>query len=123
MVETLSRGTLRLIDNGIATSDGRRTFHLLPAEAGKGPAVARDIARRGARPQDCLAVGDSRADLELAEVVGLMAIVHNGVEDDPTLDEDAPWVTSASYGAGVLEAVERWLADDPALDRIRRAVV
>ncbi len=121
LVETLSRGTLRLIDNGVATADGRRTFHLLPAQAGKGPAVALDITRRGARPEDCLAVGDSRADLELADVVGLMAIVQNGVEDDPGLVDEAPWITAGSYGAGVLEAVERWLADDPALDRIRRS--
>ena len=120
LVETISGGTLRLVDNGAATADGRRTFHLLPAQAGKGPAVARDIARRGARPEDCLAVGDSRADLELAEVVGLMAIVRNGVDHDPTLEDDAPWITAGAHGAGALEAVERWLADDPALDRIRR---
>ncbi len=119
LVTTLSRGTLRLVDNGIATADGRRTFHLLPANAGKGPAVARDIARRGADPADCLAVGDSRADLELLDAVGLVAIVRNGVDDDPTLAADAQWVTSGAYGEGVLEAVERWLADDPALDRIR----
>jgi len=120
LVTTLSRGTLRLVDNGAAAADGRRTFHLLPAEAGKGPAVARDIARRGARAEDCLAIGDSRADLELTEVVGLMAIVRNGVDHDPSIEADAPWITSGSYGAGALEAVERWLEDDPALDRIRR---
>jgi len=120
LVTTLSRGTLRLIDNGVATADGRRTFHLLPANAGKGPAVAIDIERRGADPADCLAVGDSRADLELVGVVGLMAIVRNGVDDDPTLEADAQWVTAAAYGEGVLEAVERWLADDPLLDPIRQ---
>lgn len=118
LVDTLSRGTLRLVDNG-GTGDGRRAYHLLPAGAGKGPAVARDIARRGADAAKCLAVGDSRADLELLTAVGLVAMVRNGVEDDPTLAEECQWVTNARHGAGVLEAVTRWLADDPVLARIR----
>lgn len=119
LVHTLSRGALRLVDNGAVGDDGRRAYHLLPAGAGKGPAVARDIARRGARASACLAVGDSRADLELSTVVGVLAIVRNGADDDPSLAADAPWVTRESHGAGVREAVERWLAGDPALDRLR----
>lgn len=119
LVDTLSRGTLRLVDNG-GISDGRRAYHLLPSGAGKGPAVARDIQRRGADPARCLGVGDSRADLELVGVVGLVAIVANGVDDDPTLHDDAQWITNARHGAGVLEAVERWLADDPLLTRVGR---
>lgn len=118
MVNILSRGTLRLVDNG-GTSDGRRAYHLLPAGAGKGPAVARDIVRRGADAASCLAVGDSRADLELVGVIGLVAIVANGVDDDPSLAGEAPWITRAHHGAGVVEAVERWLADDPLLARLR----
>lgn len=118
LVHALSRGTLRLVDNG-GTGDGRRAYHLLPAGAGKGPAVARDIVRRGADPARCLAVGDSRADLELMDAVGLVAIVRNGIEDDPTLEAACQWVTAARHGAGVLEAVERWLGGDPHLERIR----
>lgn len=119
LVGALSRGALRLVDNG-GTGDGRRAYHLLPAQAGKGPAVARDIMRRGARADDCLAIGDSRADLELMDAVGFVAIVRNGVEDDPTLAADCQWVTQARHGAGVLEAVERWLSGDAQLARIRR---
>ena len=119
LVQTLSRGTLRLVDNG-GIRDGRRAYHLLPAGAGKGPAVARDIARRGADPGVCLGVGDSRADLELVDVVGLVAIVANGVDDDPSLLGEAQWITNARHGAGVLEAVQRWLADDPLLARLER---
>ncbi len=119
MVGALSRGTLRLVDNG-GVGDGRRAYHLLPAQAGKGPAVARDVARRGVRADECLAIGDSRADLELMDAVGLVAIVRNGVEDDPALAAECQWITVARHGAGVLEAVERWLAGDPELARIRR---
>jgi hypothetical protein len=120
LVHTLSRGTLRLVDNGTVAAEGRRAYHLLPAGAGKGPAVARDIERRGARAAACLAVGDSRADLELSGVVGVLAIVRNGADDDPSLATDAPWVTAERHGAGVREAVERWLAGDPALDQLRQ---
>lgn len=119
LVQTLSRGTLRLVDNG-GTSDGRRAYHLLPAGAGKGPAVASDIVRRGADATACLAVGDSRADLELVGVVGLVAIVANGVDEDPGLATRAQWITQSRHGAGVLEAVERWLADNPLLRRVER---
>lgn len=115
LVDTLSRGTLRLVDNGAVGTDGRRAYHLLPAGAGKGPAVARDIERRGANAAACLAVGDSRADLELAAVVGVLAIVRNGADDDPSLETDAAWITARRHGAGVREAVERWLAGDPSL--------
>ena len=121
LVQTLSRGTLRLVDNG-GVADGRRAYHLLPGGAGKGPAVARDIERRRADASACLGVGDSRADLELVGVVGLVAIVANGVDDDPALAADAQWVTRARHGAGVLEAVERWLAGDPLLRRLERKV-
>jgi hypothetical protein len=65
-------------------------------------------------------VGDSRADLELSGVVGVLAIVRNGADDDPSLATDAPWVTAERHGAGVREAVERWLAGDPALERLRQ---
>jgi len=115
----LSRGTLRLVDNGRADAEGRRAYHLLPAIAGKGPAVARDAAARGVDLDASLGVGDSRADLELVGVLGTVALVANALADDPTLADDAPWITRDSFGAGVLEAVERWLAGDPALDVIR----
>jgi hydroxymethylpyrimidine pyrophosphatase-like HAD family hydrolase len=119
LVHTLSRGSLRLVDNGAVGTDGRRAYHLLPAGAGKGPAVARDIARRSAVADACLAVGDSRADLELAPVVGTLAIVRNGADDDPSLETEAAWITAGRHGAGVREAVDRWLAADPALDALR----
>lgn len=123
LVRALSRGRLRLVDNGAAAQDGRRVYHLVPAGAGKGPAVSRDIARRGADPAECLGVGDSRADLELVGVLGLVAIVRNGIDQDPGLAAEVPWVTTRPHGAGVTEAVERWLADDPELARIRRTDV
>jgi hydroxymethylpyrimidine pyrophosphatase-like HAD family hydrolase len=109
LVRELSGGALRLVDNGRADRDGARVYHVLPSGASKAAAVARDVAARGADPGACLAVGDSREDLGMGDVVGAVAIVANGAEHDPDLAARAPWVTRGSYGAGVLEAVAEWL--------------
>lgn len=108
-VRERSGGALRLADNG-RVGDGVHVYHLLPAAASKGAAVARDIAGRGLRGADCLAVGDSAQDLSMGDAVGTVAIVRNGADADPALAARAPWITRGSYGAGVLEAVEAWLA-------------
>jgi predicted mannosyl-3-phosphoglycerate phosphatase (HAD superfamily) len=110
-VRELSGGALKLVDNGRLGPDGAHIFHLLPADASKAAAVARDIAARGADAASCLAIGDSRQDLEMRRIVGAVAIVANGARDDPEVARDAEWVTSAPHGAGVLEAVQAWLAD------------
>ncbi|MDX6645061.1 MAG: hypothetical protein QOK40_788 [Miltoncostaeaceae bacterium] len=108
-VAEASGGALRLADNGMVRPDGAHVYHVLPAGAGKGAAVARDIAARGADPAACLAVGNSREDLEIAAAVGRLALVANAAAADPALAREAAWVTAGSYGAGVLEAVAAWL--------------
>ncbi len=110
LVASLSGGALRLADNGGGGGGGERIYHLLPAGAGKAAAVAADIAARGVEARACLAVGNSRQDLEVSEVVGAVAIVANGAAADPLLAARAPWVTAGAYGEGVLEAVEEWLS-------------
>jgi hypothetical protein len=74
------------------------------------------MQNRGYEPADCVAVGDSREDMDAADVVGCFWIVANGVARDPTLAREAaarPRVRVASepYGAGVYEAVVTTLAE------------
>ncbi len=109
LVDRLSKGTLRLADNGQTGDEGSHIWHLLPAAASKAAAVARDLGARGADPAASLAVGDSAQDLGIGRVLGTVAIVANGAAADPAVAADAPWVTRGSYGAGVLEAVKAWL--------------
>ncbi len=106
-VSDRSGGALRLADNGRLT-DGGHVYHLLPTAASKGAAVATDLARRGADPAACLAVGDSAEDAAMAPHVGRFALVRNGAEADPALGASVPWVTRGAFGAGVLEAVLEW---------------
>ncbi len=120
---------LRLVDNGAITGPGavlpaewgiqvERThvYHLIPASASKARAVARHMQNRGYLPEECIACGDSREDLEAAEVVGSFWLMANALERDPTLVADIAGrprvrVSTERYGAGVYEAVVSTLAE------------
>jgi hypothetical protein len=122
---------LRLVDNGVIAGHGVlsdaldtslrdevervHAYHLIPAVSSKARAVARHMQNRGYAPADCIAVGDSREDLDAAGVVGTFWLVANALERDPTLAAEIAGragvrVASAGYGAGVYEAVVATLA-------------
>ena len=113
---------LRLVDNGVIPShetdlalDGEpHAYHLVPAEASKAGAVVRHMNARGYGPENCIAVGDSREDLEVAPHVSRFFLVANALEKDPGLRSGGGpnvEVTEAGYGEGVYEAVVRTLAE------------
>ncbi len=72
---------LRLVDNG-EIGPGTHTFHLIPAGVSKARAVAAHMRARGYAREECIAVGDSREDLDVAEVVGRLFLVANAVAGD-----------------------------------------
>jgi hypothetical protein len=114
---------LRLVDNGISERrspaldvDTIHTYHLIPATAGKANAVAAHMCRRDFEPDQVIAVGDSRGDLEVAGVVGRFFLVANGIARDPGVRDVAArypnvTVTEEPMGAGFYEAVVRSLAE------------
>ena len=112
---------LRLLDNGaIARSmpgiETTHAYHLVPRLVSKANAVAAHIRARGYDPQDCIAVGDSVEDLEVAAAVGRFFVVANGPERDPGLRAalsawDNATVTEGSMGDGFYEAVVSTLMD------------
>lgn len=115
---------LRLVDNGVVGAASEQVpgvavahaYHLIPAAASKARAVARHMQARAYTPEDCIAVGDSREDMEVASVVGAFWLVANALERDPELASTAASrpgvrVASNSYGAGVYEAVVTTLAE------------
>jgi hypothetical protein len=117
-------GGLRLVDNGVVRAAAEQmpglpaihAYHLIPAGASKARGVARHMQARGYAPEDVIAVGDSREDMDAASVVGTFWLVANALERDPTLQAEAsgrPGVRLAdeSYGAGVYEAVVTTLAE------------
>jgi hydroxymethylpyrimidine pyrophosphatase-like HAD family hydrolase len=107
---------LRLLDNGaigtrMATVEGRtHAYHLVPRMVSKAGAVAGHARARGYDPSECIAVGDSVEDLEVAAAVGRFFVVANGPERDAGLRAALPlWenvtVTEGSMGDGFYEAV------------------
>jgi len=112
---------LRLIDNGaiFAPMDGiegpAHAYHLLPEAASKANAVVFHMRARGYAPDECIAIGDSVEDLDVAEVVGAFFVPANGPERDPGLREAIAGrpnvtVTEGRMGDGVYEAIVSTLA-------------
>jgi phosphoglycolate phosphatase len=105
---------LRLVDNGVAPEHAAHVYHLIPAAASKARAVARHMQARAYAPADCIAVGDSREDMDAATVVETFWLVANALEQDPTLASEilgGVRIASESHGAGVYEAVITTLAE------------
>jgi hypothetical protein len=113
---------LRLVDNG--TISPKETlqdlpgpphcYHLIPRTASKASAVAAHMRARGYAREECIAVGDSREDLGVAEVVGRFFLVANATERDPSIATAGGAnveVTEAAAGEGFYEAVVRALAE------------
>jgi hydroxymethylpyrimidine pyrophosphatase-like HAD family hydrolase len=114
---------LRLVDNGIAHEHAMQglpvvhVYHLIPAGSSKARAVARHMRARAYAPADCIAVGDSREDIETSAAVGTFWLVANALERDPELTSvlagrSGVRLASESYGAGVYEAVVTTLAEE-----------
>jgi hydroxymethylpyrimidine pyrophosphatase-like HAD family hydrolase len=124
VLEQAGFGWLRLVDNGVIPEHGGlsaevsivHAYHLIPSGASKARAVARHMQARVLTAEDCIAVGDSREDMDAARVVGTFWLVANALERDPTLAADVAGragvrVASERYGAGVYEAVVTTLAE------------
>jgi hydroxymethylpyrimidine pyrophosphatase-like HAD family hydrolase len=112
---------LRVIDNGaiFAPMEGiegpAHAYHLLPEGASKARAVSFHMQARGYVPDECIAIGDSVEDLEVAEIVGRFFVPANGPERDPALREAIGGranvtVTEGRMGDGVYEAIVSTLA-------------
>ena len=133
LLESRDLGWLRLVDNGVLAAhgvnipgtafgldaDAVHAYHLLPAGASKARGVARHMQSRGLRPEECIAVGDSREDMEMVAATGAFWLVANGVERDPALGELARSragvrICEEGYGGGVYEAVVTTLAEQRA---------
>jgi phosphoglycolate phosphatase len=100
---------LRLVDNGEIGPE-LHAYHLIPAVASKAGAVAAHMRARGYAREECIGVGDSREDLEVAAVVGRFFLVANAVAGDAS---GFPGVerTEAAMSEGFYEAVIRALAE------------
>jgi len=116
LLEAEGHQDLRLLDNGAigrempAVEGPTHAYHLVPKLVSKAGAVAAHARARGYDPADCIAVGDSVEDLEVAAAVGRFFVVANGPERDPGLRAalgagTTPRSTEGAMGDGFYEAV------------------
>jgi hydroxymethylpyrimidine pyrophosphatase-like HAD family hydrolase len=111
-------GVLRLVDNGrisrretaLELPGPPHAYHLIPAAASKAGAVAAHMRARGYGREQCIGVGDSREDLEVAGVVGRFFLVANAAAGDTAAYPNVERTESA-MGEGFYEAVVRALAE------------
>jgi phosphoglycolate phosphatase len=112
---------LRLLDNGAISTpmpglEVAHAYHLVPKPVSKANAVAAHMRARGYEPGQCIGIGDSVEDLEVAASVDRFFVVANGPERDPGLrDAIAGFsnvtVTEGRTGDGFYEAVVSTLAE------------
>jgi HAD superfamily hydrolase (TIGR01484 family) len=101
---------LRLVDNGEIEIPGLHAYHLIPAVSSKAGAVRAHMRARGYEREQCIGVGDSAEDLEVAEAVGRFFLVSNADVGDAVLPAGAER-TEAAMSEGFYEAVVRALAE------------
>lgn len=113
-ITIVDNGIIHPRKHGLIGVDEIHAIHLVPTGASKQRAVALDLEERGLTPADAIAIGDSAADVAMAEAVGLLALVNNGLADPILLERarglDNVAVTSASHGSGWAELAHAWLA-------------
>jgi hypothetical protein len=113
---------LRLLDNGAigrempAVDGPTHAYHLVPQMVSKANAVGAHARARGYDAADCIGVGDSVEDLEVAAAVGRFFVVANGPQRDPGLRAalgawDNVTVTEGAMGDGFYEAVVSTLVE------------
>ena len=120
LLEQEGHDDLRLLDNGAINTrmpgiEIAHAYHLVPKQVSKANAAAAHMRARGYEPGECIGVGDSVEDLEVAAVVDHFFIVANGPQRDSALREALPaygnvTVTEGSMGDGFYEAVVSTLA-------------
>jgi hydroxymethylpyrimidine pyrophosphatase-like HAD family hydrolase len=94
----------RLADNGFLRRLGVHAYHLAPAGTGKSTGVRIDRERHAIDVGEAAYIGDSPADLDCAPEVGELWLVANA-----EVASDWPNRTSAAFGAGVAELIDRLL--------------
>jgi phosphoglycolate phosphatase len=108
LLATEGHAALRLVDNG-EIEGALHAYHLIPAVSSKARAVAAHMRARGYERDECIGVGDSREDLDVAEVVGRFFLVANA----DVGEGGAPGVerTEAAMSEGFYEAVIRAISE------------
>jgi hypothetical protein len=116
-VSIVDNGIIHPPSHGLAGVTEVHAIHLVPSGVSKQRAIFEDLTDRGLERHQAIATGDGAADVAMAESVGLMVCVSNGL-DDPTLLAAASRhhniaATRGARGTGWRELIEAWIAAQP----------
>ncbi|MDO8847025.1 MAG: HAD hydrolase family protein [Coriobacteriia bacterium] len=114
---------LDLVDNGMLRSYGTLTcrdmpphaYHVVPRGVSKTRAIDLDLAWRGLTRDQAAAIGDSATDLQMADAVGVMALVANAFGSNGVVSglastpRDNVWRTERERTEGWAEFGQAWL--------------
>lgn len=112
-----------LVDNGLVRNPGTLTcedrrphaYHVVPRGVSKARAIEDDLAWRGLTRDQAAAIGDSVADLGMADAVGTMVLVANAFDSAgvtsalETTPRENVWRTAAERCEGWAEFAESWV--------------
>ncbi len=115
---------LDLVDNGMLRSYGTLTcrdmpphaYHVVPRGVCKARAIELDLAWRGLSREQAAAIGDSATDLQMADAVGVMALVANAFASNGVANglaatqRENVWRTVGERTEGWAEFARTWLA-------------
>lgn len=82
---------------------------ILPSGMNKATGLQKALEMLEISPDDVVGVGDAENDSAMLKLCGYGVAVNNAL---PALKESADWVTKGDRGAGVIELIDRILAND-----------
>lgn len=120
---------LQLMDNGIIHPKRHglhdiehvHIYHLMPRGTGKGQAVALDIAAKGLKPEQTLAIGDARGDIDMGAKTGSFVLVNNLKDSALEKYAKATVTNPAALFATCLPTADGWTEFAHALLKAKRS--
>ncbi|ATZ61074.2 MAG: phosphoglycolate phosphatase [Methanosarcinales archaeon Met12] len=102
----VARAILDGANLGVNMVDSRFAIHIKDKRIDKGTGLKKVVELLGWSTEDVIAIGDAENDVEMLQTAGLGIAVGNA---DQKLKTVADFVMEGKYGAGVIEAVERFI--------------
>lgn len=113
-VTIIDNGIIRPREHTLVGVDEIHAIHLVPTGVSKERSVAAYLAERGIERDEALAIGDSAADIGMADAVGTMFVVANGLDDAMLLaragGRENVYATRGQRGSGWAALARAWMA-------------
>lgn len=100
---------IRQLNLGLQVIFNNESAMVLPRGTNKSTGLSAALSELGISSESVVGIGDAENDHDLLSLCGCSVAVANAI---PALKQRADVVTGGSYGAGVLEVIERLIDKD-----------